>query len=132
MNFSSHSLPAALLAGSLLLSGCGSPAGDGASTAMPEASGPSVESVTLSANPNPTVPLAAILTVTTDVPTRLTINFEDGERSWSVTPSEEMSTDHEVPVLGMRPDRTHTITATLADAGGLATETAAQTFTTPP
>ena len=75
MNFSSHSLPATLLVASLLLSGCGSPAGDDSATAMPEASGPSVESVTLSANPNPTVPLAAILTVTTDVPTRLTINF---------------------------------------------------------
>lgn len=128
----SISLPATLVAASLLISGCGSPAGDDAGTAMPEASGPSVESVTLVGNPNPTVPLAAILSVVTDVPTRLTINLDDGERSWSVTPSDEMSTDHEVPVLGMRPDRTHTITATLEDEGGLAAETAAQTFTTPP
>ena len=86
MNRSSAASAAPLFATTLLLFGCGSPADDDAGTAAPEASGPSVESVTLMGNPNPTVPLAAILSVATDVPTRLTINIDDGERSWSVTP----------------------------------------------
>ena len=129
---SSFRLLAAVVAAAALVVACGSPGGD--SQGMPEtgAAGPSVASVSLSANPNPTVPMAAVLAVATDVPTRLTIHFDDGERSWSVTPSEELSTSHEVPVIGMRPDRTHAITATLEDEGGLATETTAGTFTTPP
>ena len=132
MNRSSLSLPATLLASSFLILGCSSPDSGDSGTAMPEASGPSVESATLVGNPNPTVPLAAILSVTTDVPTRLTINVDDGERSWSVTPDDAMAMSHEVPVLGLRAGRTHTITATLEDADGMAAETVALSFTTPP
>ena len=132
MNRSSLSLPATLLASSFLILGCSSPDSGDSGTAMPEASGPSVESATLVGNPNPTVPLAAILSVTTDVSTRLTINIDDGERSWSVTPDEAMAMSHEVPVLGLRAGRTHTITATLEDADGMAAETVALSFTTPP
>ena len=132
MNRSSLSLPATLLAASFLLFGCSSPDSGDSGTAMPEASGPSVESATLVGNPNPTVPLAAILSVTTDVATRLTINIDDGERSWSVTPDEAMAMSHEVPVLGLRAGRTHTITATLEGADGMAAETVALSFTTPP
>ena len=132
MNRSSLSLPTTLLAASFLLFGCSSPDSGDSGAEMPEASGPSVESVTLVGNPNPTVPLAAILSVATDVPTRLTINIDDGERSWSVTPDAAMAMSHEVPVLGLRAARTHTITATLEDADGMAAETVALTFETPP
>ena len=132
MNRSSLPLPATLLASSFLILGCSSPDSGDPGTAMPEASGPSVDSATLVGNPNPTVPLAAILSVTADVATRLTINIDDGERSWSVTPDETMATSHEVPVLGLRAGRTHSITATLEDAGGMAAETVALSFTTPP
>jgi len=127
-----------LVTASLVLAGCSSPSDPGADTAtsdsgaMPESTGPMLSNVTLVGNPNPTVPLAAILSATTDVPTRLTLNIDDGENSWSVTPSDELATSHEVPVLGMRPGRAHTITATLQDAGGRSVETAAQTFETPP
>ncbi len=132
MNRSLLPLPATLLASSFLILGCSSPGSGDSDTAMPEAGGPSVESATLVGNPNPTVPLAAILSVTTDVPTRLTINVDDGERSWSVTPDDAMAMSHEVPVLGLRAGRTHTITATLEDADGMAAETVALSFTTPP
>jgi len=95
-------------------------------------SGPALHAVSLTGNPNPTVPLAAILRITTDEPSVLTINFDDSERQWSVTPSNEMSTDHEVPVLGMRSSRVHTITATLQDSKGNQTTSKAFTFETPP
>ena len=121
-------LAVALVISPLLLLGCQSetaapPAGDTA--------GPVLSDVSLVGNPNPTVPLAAILKVTSDEPATLTINFNDGERSWNVTPSEDMATMHEVPVIGMRAGREHTITATLTDAAGNASVSDEMTFTTP-
>ena len=121
-----------LVTSSLVLSGCSSPSDPGADTAnsdsgaMPESTGPTLSNVTLVGNPNPTVPLAAILRATTDVPTRLTLNIDDGENNWSVTPSDELTTSHEVPVLGMRPGRTHTITATVTDSAGATAESSIQ------
>jgi hypothetical protein len=94
-------------------------------------SGPAPSSVSLVANPNPTVPLAAILSVSTDEPASLSINFDDGERQWSVTPSDAMATQHEVPVIGMRAARVHTITATLTDEKGNTSVTDAMVFETP-
>ena len=117
---------------SLLILGCAPPDGDELGAQAPDAEAPAIEGVTLIGNPNPTVPLAAILSVATDVPTRLTLNVDDGERSWSVTPEEAMTTEHELPVLGLRAGRTHTITATVEDGTGLSSETDAQTFVTPP
>ncbi len=130
---SAISLPATLVVASLVLFGCSSSddTGEPAAAAAPEMTGPTIASSSLVGNPNPTVPLAAILSVTTDVPTSLTLNIDDGDRSWSVTPSDAMATSHEVPVLGLRAGRTHTVTATLEDAGGQTAETAAQTFETP-
>ena len=94
-------------------------------------SGPAPSSVSLVANPNPTVPLAAILSVSTDEPASLTINFDDGERQWSVTPSDAMATQHEVPVIGMRAARVHTITATLTDEKGNTSVTDPMSFESP-
>jgi arylsulfate sulfotransferase len=95
------------------------------------ATGPTLSDVSLIGNPNPTVPLAAILKVTTDRLATLTINFDDGERQWSVTPSNDMATMHEVPVLGMRAGRMHTISATLTDADGNESVSADMAFETP-
>jgi len=94
-------------------------------------SGPALNNVKLVANPNPTVPLAAILSVSSDEAASLTINLDDGERQWSVTPSDAIATEHEVPVIGMRAARVHTITATLTDEKGNATVTDAMSFATP-
>ncbi len=118
-------LTVALITAALLLIGC--------DTAPPDRdmTGPALSNVSLIGNPNPTVPLAAILSLTTDEPAELTLNIDDGERSWSVTPSEEMTTQHEVPVLGMRPGRVHTITASLRDTDGNETLSEELTFETP-
>lgn len=105
-----------------------------AAETMPAAdmSGPVLSNVSLVPNPNPTVPLAAVLSLSSDEPAQLTINFNDGERSWSVTPDDAMLTDHEVPVVGMRAGRVHTITASLQDADGNETLSESMTFETPP
>ena len=118
-------LTVALAISPLLLIGC--------DTTPPEVdlSGPVLSNVGLVGNPNPAVPLAAILRVTTDKPAELTLNINDGEWNWSVTPSGEMTTRHEVPVLGMRPGRAHTITASLRDSAGNETLSEGLTFETP-
>jgi len=41
-------------------------------------SGPTISQVSLVQNPNPSVPLAAILSVSVDQPATLTINIDDG------------------------------------------------------
>lgn len=94
--------------------------------------GPVLSDVSLMPNPNPTVPLAAILSLATDRPAQLTINFDDGERRWSVTPGDGFATRHEVPVIGMRAGREHMITATLADGEGNETVSEPLRFETPP
>lgn len=95
-------------------------------------SGPVLSDVSLVGNPNPTVPLVAILTVSTDEAATLTINIDDGERQLSIVPGTEMATQFETPIFGMRAARTHTITATLTDADGNSTSSEAMTFITPP
>jgi arylsulfate sulfotransferase len=127
-----------------LLYGCGSSPDDSASTAetaMPaveiaegsvaDTAGPVVSDLSLVQNPNPTVPLAAVLSFTTDEPVSVVLGFDDGSKAWSHSMGSDMSTSHELPVVGMRPSLAHTITATLTDAAGNATVTEAQVFETP-
>jgi arylsulfate sulfotransferase len=121
---------AAILISTLLLLGCDS-APPEAPAAAGDTTGPTLSNVSLVGNPNPTVPLAAILSVTTNEPSTLTLNINDGERSWSVTPNDEMMTSHEVPVLGLRAARVHTVTASLQDAAGNETLSEGLTFETP-
>jgi len=54
--------------------------------------------------PDEKTPLAARLTVSTDEPARVTLQVRNGEREWSVTPSQEFNTAHQLPVLGLEPD----------------------------
>jgi arylsulfate sulfotransferase len=119
---------------SLLLVGCDTAPDTGGDATAPAAdmAGPVLSNVSLIGNPNPTVPLAAILSLTTDEPAELTLNINDGDRSWSVTPDDQMATQHEVPVLGLRAGRVHTITASLQDADGNETLSEGLTFETPP
>ena len=91
-----------------------------------------ISEASLIANPNPAVPLAAIMRVTTDVPTKLTLNISDAEQNWSVTPNQLMTLNHEVPVLGLKSERTYNVTALLEDMDGRSVETTAQEFETPP
>ena len=93
---------------------------------------PHISDVSIANNPNPTVPLAAIFRLTTDEPARITLLLDDGERSWSVTPSDEFVTEHSVMVLGMRPGRSHSIVAAAADTDGNTSESEALAFETQP
>ncbi len=115
MTRKAYSLFTAAAISSLLLVGCDTAPDAGGDATAPAAdmAGPVLSNVSLIGNPNPTVPLAAILSLTTDEPSELTLNINDGDRSWSVTPDDQMATQHEVPVIGLRAGRVHTITASL-------------------
>ncbi len=93
---------------------------------------PRISDVSIAQNPNPTVPLAAILTLSTDEPARITLLLDDGQRSWSVTPSEQFVTEHSVMVLGMRPGRSHSIVAAAVDTDGNTSESESLIFETGP
>jgi hypothetical protein len=115
----------ALAVFALALAGCAGP--------------PVAESVSLVPGPNPNVPLVGVLTFTSDRPVVSTLLIEDGERQQTVTPDPEAKTEHEIPVLGLRPARTHTVTVTLRDSKGrestlapLSIETPALPDDTPP
>ena len=63
----------------------------------------------LKANPSGNVPLSALLRFTTDRPARVTLAVDSGDSREEVTPSQAFSTEHEVMVLGARPDRRNRI-----------------------
>lgn len=91
----------------LLLIGCGD------SSAPTFTAAPSVV-----ANPNPAVPLAAIVSAATDEPAQLTIEVSDGESQWSVPEPAELTRDHRLAVLGFKPGRKHNIRVSARDAAG--------------
>ena len=94
--------------------------------------GPSIVDLSLVQNPNPTVPLAAVLSLSANQPVTLTINIDDGDRQWTIEPSSDRSTTFKVPVIGLRTARSHIITAKVTNAGGSSATSAAITFETPP
>ena len=83
-------------------------------------------------NTNARVPLAALMTLTTSEPAVVELRIDDGERSWSVTPSEEAATNHSLMVLGMRSGRMHSVTALARDADGNEAMSDAASYETPP
>lgn len=66
---------------------------------------------TLEANPNLTTPLAAILHVETTSPVKLTIDVT-GATLPTREEFGELRTKHDVPVVGLVPGKTNTITVT--------------------
>ncbi len=113
-----------LISGVALLHGCGnrSPA-EAEQQPLIDTTPPSISYVVLNSNPNPTVPLAAILSLSTDEPAAVTVRIDDGERTWDATSSDGFATDHSLMVLGMRPGRVHHITAVVSDVSGNLSET---------
>ncbi|MFP6829502.1 MAG: aryl-sulfate sulfotransferase [Gammaproteobacteria bacterium] len=116
-----------------LLTGCESPppttADDGNDGG--DNTPPVISNATL-ANANPRSPLAAMLTLTTDEPTRLTVRIDDGERVWDVAPDDELKTEHSAMVLGMRFGLSHAVTAITEDAAGNQSNADPITYETPP
>ena len=86
----------------------------------------------VSANPNPAVPLAAVLTFTADQPVSTAVAVSDGKHSWQLTYDASHRPENGLAVIGMRPDRKHRIEVQIRDAAGNTTA-ASQflEFTTP-
>lgn len=93
---------------------------------------PPVLGAVVVAQPSEHTPLAALLTFSTDEPGRVSLAIADGERTWTVTPGHDYRTDHEVPVLGLRPDRSHDVTVIVSDAAGNETSAPPVTIRTDP
>jgi hypothetical protein len=69
------------------------------------------EAPALELDPNLTTPLAALLTLATDIPTRLEVTISDSSHSHVIT-FNEFETSHSHPVLGLKPDRTYSVSVT--------------------
>jgi arylsulfate sulfotransferase len=84
----------------------------------------------LTLNPNGTTPLAAVLELTTSEPSRVTLSIDDGSTPYAVV-FPETSTDHLLPVLGLKPNSSYVVTAT-AFSGTAVTARAAFSLQTDP
>ena len=69
---------------------------------------------TLTMDPNGFTPLAGLLELTTDVPTRVTLTIGSDDRTWIVE-SPAHQREHSLPLLGLRPNITHTVEVTVID-----------------
>ena len=87
----------------------------------------------VSPNPNPKVPLAALVRFAADRPVRTTVHVSDGQREWERTYDDSWNPQEGLPVLGMRPGRQHQLRVSIEDeAGNGARAPEVLTFTTPP
>ena len=104
----------------------------GALSAGCRTSPPEIEDIALDPRPNDRVPLAAQIAFRTNRPTTVALEFDDGERSWTVDIGSGATTNHVVPVLGMRPDRTHVVRVVVADENGVTSTSEPFEVTTDP
>lgn len=89
---------------------------------------------TIEQNPNPRVPLAAVIQFTTAVPVTTTLTISDGTNEWTneFAPDHQFTPENGLPVVGMRAAREHTITVSIRDEQGNTVQAAeALTHTTP-
>lgn len=83
-------------------------------------------------NPNPRVPLAAIIRFDVDRPVRTTVTVSDGERRWQVVFPLTTDPGKGLPILGLRPGMRHDFDLVLEDqAGKRAQHRMTQSFITP-
>ncbi|MCU7923956.1 MAG: aryl-sulfate sulfotransferase [Candidatus Thiodiazotropha sp. (ex Dulcina madagascariensis)] len=71
----------------------------------------------LTMNPNGVTPLAGVVQLATDVPARVTLTINDGPESW-IKEFAEFQTDHYLPVLGLKPNRSYSIEITVTPEVG--------------
>ena len=86
---------------------------------------------TIFQNPNPTVPLAAVVQFAANQEVQTTVEVADGKRRWTI--QFDRNPADGLPIVGMRANRRHELTILIADAAGnvlQAPETLA--YTTPP
>ena len=68
----------------------------------------------LTMDPNGVTPLAGVVELTTDVPTRVTLTISDASDSW-IREFAEFKTEHYLPVLGLKPDTSYSIEVIVTD-----------------
>jgi arylsulfate sulfotransferase len=73
-----------------------------------------IQDPSLTMDPNGLTPLAGVVQLTTDVPTRVTLSISNGLENWTKEFA-EYQTDHYLPILGLKPNYTYSIEATLTD-----------------
>ncbi len=100
----------------------------------PEERGPAfVQGPTLLPGPDPNTPLVAVLELVASVPVLVRLNIDDGATERWITPRTAYKTQHKLPVLGLHPDRLHSILVEIRDQSGARTRTSAPlAFLTPP
>ena len=114
-----HALFAVLVAIAVLGAGCVVPP-------------PEIQGMDVDPRPSEVVPLAAQVTFTTSRPTTVGLALDDGERTWVVDTGQPAGTNHVVPILGMRPDRTHRVHLIVTDEHGRSSTSTAFDVTTDP
>jgi arylsulfate sulfotransferase len=93
---------------------------------------PAINELALDSRPSETVPLAARVTFQTDRPTSVALEISDGQRTRQVDPRMPVGTDHDVPILGLRPDTAQTVTVIVTDEDGATARSDALPITTDP
>src|SRR5687768_9059604 len=71
----------------------------------------------LTMNPNGVTPLAGVVTLATDVPSRVSLKISGGMETWGVD-FPEFALNHSVPVLGLKPATVYTIHVSVTDQLG--------------
>jgi arylsulfate sulfotransferase len=83
--------------------------------------------------PNESVPLARVVEFATNQPAVATVTVSDGSREWTVPTPDTAQVEHSVPIVGLLPATTHTITVALRnEAGEASAAPATATFDTAP
>ena len=93
---------------------------------------PVIRSATLLPAPNKSTPQVAVLELKASRPVRVRLRIGDGKRKWEVSPTSAYASEHSLPILGLRPDRTHAITAEVIDRAGNVAESQTFEVKTPP
>ncbi len=88
---------------------------------------------TIYQNPNPRVPLAAVVRFSTDEPVHTKINISDGKRTWDIVFDDSYKPADGLPIVGMRPNQQHQFHISIRDAADNETNAPeVLQFTTPP
>lgn len=83
-------------------------------------------------NPNEAVPLAAIISVEASEEVVVALEVDDGERQWVDRPKMRPARTLKIPLLGIRPARSHKIVVRLETESGLYDVSDPLEFVTPP
>ncbi|MCH7934959.1 MAG: aryl-sulfate sulfotransferase [Gemmatimonadetes bacterium] len=101
-----RAVPVSALSLSILLAGCG------------DRTPPVLQELDITANANPSTPLAASVLIRTDEPSTVTFRIEGDGAEWNVDPGVDLASEHRIPLLGLRADTDHRIVVVATDAAG--------------